>query len=130
MRSLMKNRRLAYAGVATLAVCALVTLSAQRSVEAARTTVGSVNYVSGTVLRAAAKSQSFNRLRKGARLQQGDVIKTKDSSRFEARLKDGSMLRLASNSQLQLSELSFDRRQPRKKKLSRPSCSSAGCGLP
>ncbi|MEL6544319.1 MAG: FecR domain-containing protein [Myxococcota bacterium] len=112
----MKNRRLAYAGVATLAVCALVTLSAQRSVEAARTTVGSVNYVSGTVLRAAAKSQSFNRLRKGARLQQGDVIKTKDSSRFEARLKDGSMLRLASNSQLQLSELSFDRRQPRKKK--------------
>ena len=88
----------------------------QKSAHAAKTTVGTVNYVEGRVLRAQARSQSFNTLRRGMKLYEGDVVKTKESSRFEAKLRDGSMLRLSSNSQLALDQIRFDRSQPRRKK--------------
>ncbi len=116
MRALLKQPRLALLGATALAAFALVSFSSGRSLEAARATIGTVNYVSGTVLRAEEMSQSYNRLQRGMRLREGDTIKTKDESRFEAKLKDGSMLRLGSNSQLQMSQISFDRSQPRKKK--------------
>ncbi|MEM6734150.1 MAG: FecR family protein [Myxococcota bacterium] len=116
MRVLSPTRRLALVSAAAAVSCALVLWNSGSEAEAAANSVGTVNYSSGDVLRSRSKSQSFNRLKKGQRLYQGDTIKTKDSSRFEAKLKDGSMLRLASNSQLSLNEINFDRKQPRKKK--------------
>lgn len=108
-------KRLALVTVATGIVLALVA-GLHPSVEAATSSVGSVSYVEGQVLRARAKSQSFNRLKRGAKLYEGDVLKTKAKSKFEARLKDGSMLRLGADTQLQLRTLSFDRSEPRRKK--------------
>lgn len=102
-----------------IGACALLALAASigpSTLEAAGTPVGTVNFADGTVLRARAKSQSFNRVKRGSRLYQGDRLKTKAASRCEAKLKDGSMLRLASNSELELQALTFNRKQPRKKK--------------
>lgn len=108
--------RLAMGTAATGIALAIVVGVHHHSVEAATPTIGTVNYIDGQVLRARVKSQSFNRLKRGAKLYQGDMIKTKDTSKFEAKLRDGSMLRLGANSQLELQNLSFDRSQPRKKK--------------
>ncbi|MEL6340409.1 MAG: hypothetical protein AAFQ65_10905, partial [Myxococcota bacterium] len=97
-----------FVGRLTVSVLAIglvwVALAAARqdSAHAAKSAVGTVNYVDGRVLRAGARSQSFNALRRGMKLYEGDVVKTKERSRIEAKLRDGSMLRLSSNSQLSL----------------------------
>lgn len=88
------------------------------SVEAASrdVSIGKASYVEGQLLRARSEPKSFGRIMQGAKLFEGDTIKTKTNSRCEVKLRDGSMLRLGADSQLQLKDLDFDRQNPRRQK--------------
>lgn len=77
--------------------------------EAARSqTVGSVTFLAGGASRKA-KGAKWTRLKEGTAIYEGDVIRTAEGSKLEAKLNDGSFLRLGAKSQLTLDNVSFNK---------------------
>lgn len=99
-----------------LAGSATLTLRAARS-EAGGADAASITYVKGDAKRAAAKTTAWKELKKGDRLREGDRLRTGAAARLEAKLKDGSLLRLGPNSEMALKTVKVDKKNRAKKKV-------------
>jgi hypothetical protein len=76
--------------------------------------VGSISFIEGKASRKAAGKEKAEPLAKGTSLLAGDALATSASTKLEATLLDGSMLRLGSNSELRLADMSFGKDKARK----------------
>ncbi len=74
---------------------------------AAAAQVGEVSFLQGDAERQPQGSDKWVALKQGGGLHQGDRLRTKAASRLEAKLKDGSLLRLGEKSELKLELASF-----------------------
>lgn len=113
-----RARQLRWAGraVVGVALCAITASAPAVDAESAKS-VGTITYVDGTAYRAPGAAESWAALAKESRLQQGDKLKTAAGARLEAKLHDGSLLRLGENSQLNLDKVAVSRATPAKKKV-------------
>ncbi len=112
----IRGRALAILGGA-LVLCAAFLLS--RGVDAAGPAkAAEATFVSGKVERAAAAAPaSWIAIKVGDALYQGDRLRTKEKSRLEAKLPDGSLLRLGESSELKLEQVEVNKKEKQKKKV-------------
>ncbi|MBI3179697.1 MAG: FecR domain-containing protein, partial [Deltaproteobacteria bacterium] len=66
-----------------------------------------ITFIKGQASRAAQGAAAWNTLAQASRVFQGDRLKTGGDARLEAKLMDGSLLRLGAGSELSLDKLSF-----------------------
>ncbi len=85
-----------------------------RTVEAGDKTVGTVSFVQGSAQRARGGDNNWKALTDKTALFQGDRLKTGDATRLEATLNDGSKLRLAANSELNLERVEVSKKKDSK----------------
>ena len=117
MRAKLKKSSMGRAAVALVGVLALTggaTLLVGNTASAARSTAGKVAYVKGTAKRSA-DGKSWKSLNQGTSFYQGDRLKTDSGTRIEAKLNDGSTLRLGANSEVRLDKLSFNKKKKKRK---------------
>lgn len=63
---------------------------------------GEVTYLAGVAEKSS--GSTWEALKQGSKLSEGDRVRTKEKARLEAKLKDGSLLRLAESSELRLDQ--------------------------
>ncbi len=89
-------------------VALLVALApAPTSRAAGASVVGTITFLKGEASRAAQGAPTWLSLAEASRVFQGDRLKTAGDARLEAKLMDGSLLRLGASSELSLDKLSF-----------------------
>ncbi|MBT6431869.1 MAG: FecR domain-containing protein [Deltaproteobacteria bacterium] len=76
--------------------------------------IGEVTYLRGESFRASAGSSNWLPLKVDMKLHEGDRLQTKKSARIEARLTDGSVVRLGQNTQLSLQKVVTNQKGQRK----------------
>jgi ferric-dicitrate binding protein FerR (iron transport regulator) len=101
-------------GLAALAAAGLCLTLSGESLEAKASAVGSVNYVTGSATRTGGSGKEAD-LSKGAHLFQGDKLTTGKGARLEAKLQDGSMVRLGEKSELELKNLTMGTKKKARK---------------
>ncbi len=79
-----------------------------------RDAVGTITYVEGDCLWAKTSKASWGKLSEQQTVFQGSRLKTKKGARLEAKLSDGSMLRLGEKSELNLDKVSFNEKKKKK----------------
>lgn len=79
--------------------------------------IGVITYVKGDAQKQGGGA-SWSKLAQGSKLSRGDKLKTAADGRLEAKLSDGSMLRLAQGSELSLENVNFDKKNPAQKQVS------------
>ena len=72
-------------------------------------TVGEVSFLKGEASRKTKSAGKWTPLKDGAALFEGDAIKTSASTKLEAKLADGSLIRLGANSELSLDKVTFNK---------------------
>ncbi|MBI5510163.1 MAG: FecR domain-containing protein [Deltaproteobacteria bacterium] len=112
----MRNYSSRYAAVFVLASAAAAAALwiARGDAEAADQTIGTVSYLQGPAQRARGSVDKWSQLQEKASVFQGDRLKTGDDARLEATLADGSKLRLAANSELNLEKMDFSKKKATK----------------
>ncbi len=107
------GRRFGWRVVLALFALAATLMWARRELEAASSVAGQVTFLTGTAERQP-PGGGWLGLSTGSKVMQGDRLRTKDNSRLEAKLKDGSVLRLGSRSELRLDQVSVRSRKQKK----------------
>lgn len=79
-----------------------------------RGAVGTITYVKGDCLWAKSSKSSWGKLSEKQTIYQGSRLKTEKGARLEAKLADGSMLRLSEKSELNLEKVSFNKKKKKK----------------
>jgi hypothetical protein len=79
--------------------------------------VGTISHLSGVATRSADDGKSWQAIKEGAKVNEKDRIKTDAAAKLEAKLEDGSMLRLGPSSELRLDDVKFDKKDSKKKKV-------------
>lgn len=117
-RVMVRIRRPRVCGVIGLGLAATVlTAGCVPYAEAASGTAGTVTFVEGQASVVRGDKGSPVSLATNTKIGQGDRLKTGSGARLEAKLNDGSLLRLAENSELRLDSAAIDRKNPGKKKV-------------
>ena len=91
--------------VSIFGVSILATVVAQHTAEAKNPVIGTVTYLRGEVFRSSPGSSNWRPLKAEMKLREGDRLQTKKSARVEAKLTDGSVVRLGQNTQLSLKKV-------------------------
>ncbi len=94
-------------------VFVMVVLPSWKKVEAGPVLAGHVNYLLGAAERKGTGGH-WSTLAQGTKIFQGDRLRTKKSARLEAKLMDGSMLRLGGSSELRLRTTTYHRKTKKK----------------
>ncbi len=116
LRRRFVRRQLSIAGGV---VCVGVALFATRALHSeSHVVAGHVSYLEGDASRSDKEGGTFKKLKVDADLFEGDVLKTDEGARLEARLNDKSILRLAASSSLKLEQAKFSPSNDGEKKFS------------
>ena len=105
-----------WTGLAVGVVALVAVVWLQRDAQADASKLGSITYVKGEAMRAR-QGAHWTSLKEKTQVFQGDRLKTKKGARLEATLRDGSKLRLGSNSELNLEHLALGRKKKARKKI-------------
>lgn len=111
------NQKLRTGFLVTLTLCLGITGSMffqHRTADAKVLVIGEVTYLRGEAFRASAGSTNWLPLKVDMKLHEGDRLQTKKSARIEAKLNDGSVVRLGQNTQLSLQKVVTNNKGQRK----------------
>jgi ferric-dicitrate binding protein FerR (iron transport regulator) len=115
MNLLNHKRRTAFWTSLTLCMCIGGGMVLQyRAAEAKVPVIGEVTYLRGEGFRASAGSTDWLPVKVEMKLYEGDRLSTKKSARIEAKLSDGSVVRLGQNTQLSLQKVITNNKGQRK----------------
>jgi len=76
-----------------------------KNAEAKNPIIGAVTYLRGEAFRSSSGSSNWRPLNVEMKLREGDRLQTKKAARIEAKLSDGSVVRLGQNTQLSLQKV-------------------------
>src|SRR5688572_5285784 len=113
MNAMTRERGRALLATVALAAFGLVSGTARAQAQQ----VGEVSFLTGEADRAPNGSDQWQTLKQGSKLHQGDRVRTKAAARLEAKLNDGSLLRLGEKSELKLELATFNKKNPGQKKV-------------
>ena len=94
-----------------LALVGAAVVGARLAEAGAPKTIGTVAFLAGGASRSGDDGKNWVALKQGASIQASDRLKTDASAKLEAKLQDGSMLRLGANSELKLQDVRFDKKK-------------------
>lgn len=115
MNRLNQKLRTAFWTALTVTLCIGGGLVFQhQAAEAKVPVIGEITYLRGEGFRASAGSTNWLPLKVQMTLHEGDRLQTKKSARIEARLSDGSVVRLGQNTQLSLQKVVTNNKGQRK----------------
>ena len=78
--------------------------------------VGTLSYARGEISRSQdSKGSAWTSIKRGAKLYAGDRVKSKKGSRAEATLRDGSVLRIGSGSEIKLQSFEYNKKNNTRK---------------
>lgn len=102
-------------GALGLFLLAAISIGTQETLVAATNpVVGAITYVRGEVFRASGGSNNWRPLKVEMKLREGDRLQTKAAARMEAKLADGSVVRLGQHTQLNLQKVVTGQKGQRK----------------